>query len=232
LGEWLAVALRRHSAEWTAVTAWQVAALAVLTVATIGAGLLLRHAAHAVSRIACASAQPDWLADAVSLGLRVARVLGRFGERVQTAVRWTDVQVFARVRRHPIGAAALLSAVLALPYVVAKIVFEGYPPALVLLSFALPAGSLFACVVLAGRYLRIVAPRQGRPPAWLSTAVVACTAGALVFSFHDSLLTHQTAGTLNALFFGGAVAAGVVSCTAQLALQRFRAHRASADPRR
>lgn len=59
LGEWLAVALRRHSAEWTAVTAWQVAALAVLTVATIGAGLLLRHAAHAVSRIACASAQPD-----------------------------------------------------------------------------------------------------------------------------------------------------------------------------
>lgn len=224
LGEWLAVALGRRSAAWTAVTTWQVAALAVLTVATIGACLLLRHAAHAVNRIARVGAQPDWLADAVTLGLRASRALGRHRDRAQAAVRWIDVQVIARVRRHPIAAAALLAAVLALPYVAVKIVLERYPPALVLLSFALPAASLFAFVVVAGRYLRIVAPRRGGPPAWLSAAVVACTAGTLAFAFHDSLLAHQTAAGLNALLFGGGVAAGAVSFTIQMALRRFRAH--------
>jgi hypothetical protein len=226
LGEWVAVALGLHRATWTAVTTWQVAALAVLTVATLGVCSLLSHAARGVNRVARATAQPDWLADAVTLGLDASRVLGRHRDRVQRVVRWIDVRVIARIRQHPIAAAALLACTLALPYVAAKVVLEGYPPALVLLSFALPAASLFAFVVLVGRYLRIVAPRQGEPPTWLPAAVVACIAGTLVFAFHDTLLTHQTAAGLNALLFGGGIAGGMVSLITQLALRRFRTHKA------
>jgi hypothetical protein len=141
LAEWVAVALGRHSEAWTAVTAWQLAVLAVLTVAMIGGCVLLRHAAHAVSRVARSSAQPDWLTDAVTLGMRASRVLRRQRHRSQAAVRWANVQVIARVRRHPIAAAALLAAALALPYVAIKIVLEDYPPGYVLLSFAAHSGT-------------------------------------------------------------------------------------------
>ncbi len=224
LSEWIAVGLGSHTAAWTATTTWQVAALAVLTAATIGACLQLRRAAHRVTRVARASSQPDWLADFVALGLRVTRGRGRYRERAQTTVRWAETRVIARVRRHPVAAAALLATVLALPYVAVKIAFEGYPPALVLLSFAMPAASLFAFIVLVGRCLRIVAPREGGPPPWLFTVVVACAGGTLVFALHNSLLAHQTVGGLNALFFGGGLAAGMVSLCAQSALRRFHAH--------
>jgi len=224
LGEWVALALGLHKAAWTAVTAWQVAALTVLTVAAIGTFLLLHHAAHRVRRMASPSPQPDWLADAVTLGLRISQPFGRHRDRAQRVVRWIDVQVIARVRRHPIRAAALLACVLALPYVAAKIVVEGYPPALVLLSFALPAASLFAFVVVVGRYLRIVAPEHTEPPAWLCATVMACVSGTVVFAFHDSLLTHETAAGLNALLFGGGMIGGVASFTALVALRHFRPH--------
>jgi hypothetical protein len=179
-----------------------------------------------VSRIADAGAQPDWLADAVNFGFHVARRLGRHGDRVRAAVNWMDTRVTSRVRRHPIAAAALLAAVLALPYAASKLVFEGYPAALVLFSFALPAASLFAFIVVVGRYLRAVEPRQGGPRPGLSSAVMACTVGTVVFAFHDSLLAHQTPATVNALFFGAGVAAGAVSFATQVALRRFRAHKA------
>jgi len=222
LGEWIAVALGLHRAAWDAATIWQVVALMASTVAMVGVGLLLRSATHAVDRVARPAAQPDWLADAVTLGLRASGVLRRQGDRGGAAVRWTDAHVVTRVRSHPVVAAVLLASVLALPYVATKIVLEGYPPALVLLSFALPAGALFALIVLVGRYLRIVAPRLDTSPAGVSAAVVACIVGTLVFALHDSLLPrHQTAAELNALLFGGAIAGGIASIAMRVALGRL-----------
>ncbi len=225
VGEWVAVVLGLHGVAWSALTYWQVAALAVLTVATVRAYMRLRRAAAAVTRLARADDQPDWLADAVNLGLRVGQIVGRHRDQVQTAVRWMDAQVIARIRRHPVAAAALLSALLALPYVAAKVAFEGYPPPLVLISFALPAASLFAFIVVVGSFLRIVAPRHDRVPAWVSAAVVACAAGSVTFAFHDSLLAHGSAVGLAALLFGGGLAAGTVTLTAQLARRRFQTHK-------
>ncbi len=227
LGEWIAVALGLHRTAWDAATTWQLAALMASTFAMMGAGLLLRSATHAVDRVARPAAQPDWLADSITLGLRASGMLRRSGDHAGAAVRWADAHVVTRVRSHPVVAAALLASVLALPYVAAKIVFEGYPPALVLLSFALPAGALFALIVLAGRYLRIVAPRTDTFSPGVSAAVLACIVGTLVFAFHDSLLPqHQTAAELNALLFGGAVAGGMASMIMLTAL------RAIADRRR
>jgi hypothetical protein len=66
LAEWTAVALGLHRAEWTAATAWQVAALAVLSAAIILCGVLLDRARRALARYAGAGAQPDWLTDRCS----------------------------------------------------------------------------------------------------------------------------------------------------------------------
>jgi hypothetical protein len=223
LSQWVAVALGLHGSEWTAITTWQVVVLAALTSATLVAVTLLWRSSRAVGRVAEAGAQPDWLTDAPGFGLLLARRLGRHGGWAQTAIRWTDERVADRVRRHPVAAAALLAAILALPFPVSKALFEGYPTALVLLSFAFPATGLFVFTVVVGRYLRVVAPRpEGMPPA-LPSAVVACAAGTVAFAFHDSLLTHQTPATLGALFFGAIAAAGAVSITIHLALRRYHA---------
>jgi hypothetical protein len=232
MAEWIAVTLRLHSAGWNAATTWQEAALAVETAATIGAYLLLSRATHAVRRTSRPSAQPDWLADAVNLGIRVSRGLGRHAAWGENAVRWIDEQAFARIRRHPVVVAALLAAVCGLPYVAAKIVLEGYPPALVLLSFALPTAALFAVIVIVGRYLRVVAPQPGGTPAWLAAAVAACLGGTLTFAFHDSLLAHQTAAGLNALLFGGALAAGVLYAAVNATMRHYTGSRTTPAPPR
>lgn len=82
---------------------------------------------------------------------------------------------------------------MSLPIVAVKIISEGYPPEYVMLSFVLPAASLFALIVPIGRYLRIVAPRVEATPRWISVMIVACIGGALlVFAFHNALLPRQT----------------------------------------
>jgi len=231
VAECVAVALDRYRATWTAVTTWQVAVLAMVTAATIAGCVLVRHAAGVLAPLARPAAQPDWLADAVALAQRASWVLGPYRDWALGVVRGTDVQVVARVRAHPVAAAGLVAVVLALPFVTAKIVLEGYSAPLVLLSFVFVAATLFALVVVVGAYLRVVARRQTPPPTWLFTVVVACTVGAVAFAFHDSLLAEQTVTQLSALYFGAGIAAG----TASLALQRLwrrRAYRLPADRRR
>lgn len=97
----------------------------------------------------------------------------------------------------------------------AKIVLEGYPAPLVLLSFVFVVATLFALVVAVGSYLRIAARRPTPAPTWLFSVVVVCTVGAVAFAFHDSLLTEQTVTLVSALYFGVGIAGG----TASLALQ-------------
>lgn len=132
--------------------------------------------------------------------------------------------MIARVRAHPVAAAGLLAVLLALPFVAAKVVLEGYPAPLVLLISVFVTASLFAFIVVVGAYLRVVARCQTTPPAWLFTVVVACTAGTVAFAFHDSLLDHQTVTQLSALYFGAGIAAGTVSLTLQM-LWRLHASR-------
>ncbi len=189
--------------------------LAILTAATTVGCVLVRRAAGVLASLARPAAQPDWLADAVALALRATLVVGPYRGWALKVVRGADAQVVARVRAHPVVAAGLVAVLLALPFVAAKIVLEGYPAPLVLLSFVFAAATLFALIVVVGAYLRVVARRQAPPPAWLSTVVVACAAGAVAFAFHDSLLTEQGVTQLSGLYFGAAIAAG----TATVALQ-------------
>lgn len=229
--QWVAVALGRHHATWTAVTSGQVVILAVLTAATVGAGVLVRRAGHLIATLARPAAQPDWLADAVALALRATRILGRHRGCALRVVRWTAAQVITRVRVHPVAAAGLLAVGLAFPFVTAKIVLEDYPVPLVLLSSVFVTASLFVLVVVVGAYLRVVGRRQATPPAWLITTVVACTAGTVAFAFHDSLLSDQAVPQLSALYFGAGLAAGAVSLALQM-LRRLHTSRPPTDRRR
>jgi hypothetical protein len=230
LTQWVAVALGQHRAQWTAVTMWQVVALGVLSAASIACGALLYRVRHSLARYARIGVQPDWLTDCVALALLEARRLGPLRATAERVVRWLDQCVIRRVRAHPIMAAALLSVVLALPLVAAKVFLEQYPAPLAAFVFALSAAGLFAFVVIAGSYLRVVAPGPSRPPVWLGATVVACLTGLAVFAFHDALLAaahvHPTAGTLTCLLVGGGVAGGAGSVVVQAT---FRHSRGSTD---
>lgn len=221
IGQWISVALGRHRAMWDSTTGWQVAGLVAFTIGTISSLIQIQSATKAVALSGAPGAQPDWLADAVSFGIRTSRVLGRRRDRAVSTMRWIDIHLIGRVRRRPVATAAILSVLLSLPIVAVKIISEGYPPAYVVVSFVFPAASLFALIALIGRYLRIIAPRAEGTPRWISVTIVACIGGALVFAFHNALLSQQTGFGLNALFFGGSMAAGLLALCIQLAFRAF-----------
>ncbi len=222
IAEWWAVAQGVHRAQWNAVTGWQTTVLAALTGATIGSAGFLRRAHHGLARSTRPAAQPDWLTDALALALRETRLLGPFRDAARSAVQWVERQIIGRVRAQPIAAAALFAVVLALPEAAAKVVLEHYPAPLVLLVFGVSTASLFAFTVVAGSYLRVIAPRHERPSIWLCAAVVTCLAGPLAGAFRDPLLrvigvdeSHQTVGGLAGLILGVGVLAGVVTLVGQ-----------------
>jgi len=140
--------------------------------------------------------------------------------RAAAVIGGVDRTVLLRVRQHPVGAACGLVALLAAPYVAAKIVFEGYPLDLVFVITAFVWACMFAFVIVAGSYLRVVAPRRGRPSTALVSAVAGCVCGATLFAFHDSLLRDQTVSGLALLLFGGGMVGAVVAAALHWARPR------------
>jgi hypothetical protein len=225
--EWIAVALRLHHASWNAATLGQVIALLAGTIAMTAAAARLRAVSRAVHQVSDPGPQPDWLADTVALGLRASGKLERFGPYAIQLVRWVDLRILTRVRERPVRASMLVGAALALPIVAAKIVLEGYPPALALFSFLLPAMTLFALIVIIGRYLRIVAPRSDPRPPGVTAAVVSCLTGPTLFAFHDSLLPRdQTAAELYVLLVIGAAIGGLATLLVLRATDHVQGSRA------
>lgn len=225
--EWVAVALRLHHASWNAATLGQVMALLAGTIAMMAAAARLRAASRAVQQASDPGPQPDWLADTVALGLNASGKLKRFAPYAIQLVRWVDLRILTRVRERPVWASMLVGAALALPFVAAKIVLEGYPPALALFSFLLPAMALFALIVIIGRYLRVVAPRSDFRPPGVTAAVVSCLTGPALFAFHDSLLPrNQTVAELYVLLVAGATAGGLATLLMLRAIDHVQSSRA------
>jgi hypothetical protein len=95
--------------------------------------VLLRRVARTLTRVTTAAAQPDWLADSIAARVRNALATPRPRPGM---IGWADTRVIARVRAHAVAAAGLVAVALAMPFLFAKIVLEGYPAPLVLLVFA------------------------------------------------------------------------------------------------
>lgn len=185
-GEWVSVALRLHAEAWTATTGALIAGLALVTVLGVAAALALRRAGRAPVWQA-ARAQPDWLADAIALGERGAARLGRWRDLALAVLRWLDDEVVARVRLHPLLAAAVFSLLFAMAIDAAQIVLEGYTPALALLFVAVSACSVFAFVVIIGAYRRVVGRDAGSPSRAVLATIVASAAVPLAAAFRGSL---------------------------------------------
>ncbi len=185
-GEWVSVALRLHAEAWTATTGVLIAVLAVVTVLGAAAALALRRVGREPVWQA-ARAQPDWLADAIALGEREAARLGPWRDLALAVLRWLDDEVVARVRSHPLLAAAVFSLLFAMAIEAAQIIVEGYTPALALLFISVSACSVFAFVVIAGAYLRVVGREAGPPSRAVLAAIVASAAVPLAAAFRGSL---------------------------------------------
>lgn len=223
--QWVATVLGLHRRQWDGATGWQLAALALLSGATVAVGVLVAMAARAVANRTAWGEQPDWLADALTWWLWCSQRLTSRPRSVRAVLLWVDMALLARVRRHPVVAAGAFSCVLAIPFVASKVLLEGYPPLLILLSFVLPAAGLFAFTVIVGRFLRIVAPRRRHSSMWPAVAVAGCIAGTALFSFHGSLLSHPTPAAVNALLFGGGLAGALICLIVQLCARRRRSDR-------
>lgn len=72
IGQWISVALGRHRVMWDSTTNWQVAGLVPFTIGTIASLIHIRGATKAVAWTGTPDAQPDWLADDVSFGIRTS----------------------------------------------------------------------------------------------------------------------------------------------------------------
>jgi hypothetical protein len=177
---WAAVAQGANRSAWTSVTAIQVIGLVLLSAGAGAGAAALRASAAALRRdgeAATTSAtgapgapagapstrepDPDWLGDLIDAGQLVA---GRFGPARRPLARlldWAGHQIVPVIRRHPVGAAAVLSAAVGMLVAISQSVNEGYGVGLAGTFFGITTSGVFAFVVVAGWYLRVV--RSDRP---------------------------------------------------------------------
>ena len=91
------------------------------------AGLSLHRAAFPREHEPAAGADTtDWLGDIVALAERGSTRLGPFGSLVLTTARWTDRNLIAAVRRHPVRSATLVAAGFGLTVGITQSLSEGY----------------------------------------------------------------------------------------------------------
>ena len=102
-GEWVSVAATGHGVVTTAASAGLIAVLILMSVTVLVVTAYLRKARRTAWARGQTPAEPDWLADAVTLLERESSRLGQPGERLAHAVRWTDRSVIVKVRRIPSG---------------------------------------------------------------------------------------------------------------------------------
>lgn len=186
IGNSVSVVLGSHSDAWSGTTAVLVGLLGVLTALAAAAGLAVRQGRRVLLRRADVAAEPDWLADAMALGEREAGRLGPWREPALAAVRWVDHHVVARVRCHPLRAAAVFSIAFGVAIDTPQVILEGYSPGLALLFFAISASSVFAFVVIAGGQLGLVERRE-RPGRTVLALVLAAASVPFSASFRGSL---------------------------------------------
>jgi hypothetical protein len=191
LAEWIAFLTGANRPDWSQATWPQVGVLAVTTVLVVVAVARLRRApAISRPRRVVPDLVPDLLADAVTVARLRSRWLGPLGRPALGVVSWADQRVLARVRRHPLRAAALAALAFGVAVGGAQALSEGYIAAAALLTIALLSCGMFAFLVAAGSYIGLVrssTPLAGARRRALDAAVVACTGVLAALAFRDSL---------------------------------------------
>ncbi len=189
---WSAVALRANSTEWTlSATGAEIG----LLVAATGAALLAAvHLARAPRLLAPAQIHdahaPDWIGDAVTVAKRESHWFGPLRPLVTGVATWTERVLELRVRRHPVMAAAIVSATFGVVVFAWQGYREGYFLSVTLLAMGLGSCAMFAFLIPAGRYFGLVRsenPSSGARRRLLEASVVACATAIGTLAFRGSL---------------------------------------------
>jgi hypothetical protein len=187
--DWTSLALRTREGSWTTITPLLVAALAVTTAMTVWATWQLRRASRDVPSASVDQGGPDALADASLLAWRWARWLGPMRPLASAVLSTLDDVITPLVRRHPIAAAGLLSAVFGVAVASSIAVEEGVGPQLGLF-LGVAACGMYAFVVPAGAYLGVVRaepPIRGTHRSLVDASVAAALSVPVAVAFRDSL---------------------------------------------
>jgi hypothetical protein len=226
--EWVSVILGVHKDVWNLTTACLVAVLAGLSVVTAVVAGWLHRALGSFQRFTSVPSQPDWIADVLELGERIAAHLGP-GRRLATrSLRLLDRFVATPLRIHPLwttGGLSLLGGTLvALP----QIILEDYPATLALDLIAICATSLFAFLVIVGAKLQIPEPHHRRPSAGSYAVLLASLAVPLAAIFRTAIWTavgvsadDQKVGGFTVLVLGAGLVVGIPVFLADSLLRRL-----------
>jgi hypothetical protein len=172
---WAAVAAGANRTAWNSATTVQIAMLALFTGGTIACAAGVRRAAAALrtaqkttrtdaAGVPGSRAAPDWLGDIIGAGRILARRCGPPGRPVARALDWADEQIAPLARRHPVGAAAVLASAVGVLVTIPQSLHEGYGPVVAAVFFCIATSGVFAFVVTAGWYLRVVRTHRAVSP--------------------------------------------------------------------
>ena len=245
---WAALAAGANRTAWNPATAVQVAALTLCSAGTIASALVIRRAGVALRRAATTSradaeangtgsrSAPDWLGDVTSVGRLLAGLGGPPGRLVTRVLDWADERVIPLVRRHPIGAAAVLASAIGLLVTIPQAFNEGYRPQLAAVFFCIATSGVFAFAVTAGWYLRVVrTERRATAKAPLVRAtVLAAAVVPIALAFRATLWSlvgaHPRGSSFGALLLLLASAASLGFGLAIVGERIVRARRGPAKP--
>ena len=189
---WISVAVGANRAQWNGtVTTLLIVSLAVVTGLDVRAVIeLVRAPRLGRSGSSLSAAGDDWLGDAFLVARQQSRWFGPFRDLVVSVVAWLDRAVISSLREHPILGAALASLAFGAGVGLNQGIREGYFLASTLLTVGLLTCGMFAFLMLAGSYLRIVrssAPLAGVRRRLTDATVIACVTALVALAFRNSL---------------------------------------------
>ena len=192
LSAWIAVALGADRPRWTdGATGLLIAVLVLCTLVTARViADLVRVPQLRRPQSPDSGQAADWLADLVSVASRESRLLGPLRGPGLTALAWIDRNVMNEVRRHPLLAAAFVSAVFGVAVFAFQGIREGYAMSVTLMAMGLGFCGMFAFLVVAGSYLgvaRRTSALHGVQRRAIDASVAACILAITALAFRDYL---------------------------------------------
>ena len=187
--DWLSVGLRADAGAWNVTTGLLVAALSLTTVMACWTTSTLRSAARDIPLLPTGDVGPDALADAITLAKGGSRRLGPLGPPARALLSWLERRAAPRVRRHPVGVAALFAACFGMAITSGAALEEGGGPVLALF-FVVGTCGIYAFTIAAGAYLGVVRadrPLRGPRRSLALASVLAAAAIPLALAFRGML---------------------------------------------
>jgi hypothetical protein len=219
LSAWVSVAVGANRSQWTAATTVLIAVLTLCSIVTGKVFVDVVRAPHLPSPDRVQELQEsDWLADLVIVAQRESHRLGPLRRPGLSVLGWTDRAVIIKVRRHPVGAAAVTSALVAVTVFGWQAIREGYFLSVTGLEMGVGFCGMFAFLVLAGASLDIVrspTTLYGVQRRAIDAGVAASIVAIATLAFRDSL--WWIVGS-NATTAGPAQFAALLGSTTLLAL--------------